>query len=152
MTDVLTKAQRHRCMAQIRGKDTKPECKVRSIIHGLGFRYRLYVDSIKGNPDIVFTRLQKIIFVHGCFWHMHTCKYGRVKPKTNAEFWQAKRQSNRRRDANVSKTLRKEGWSVLNIWECELRNTEELKRKVKAFLTNASNNKRLQAVSLSHIG
>lgn len=135
MSDVLTAEQRHRCMAQIRGKDTDPERRVRSMIHRMGFRYRLHNSDIPGKPDIVLPRLRKIVFVHGCFWHMHRCRFGRVKPETNADFWRNKREGNRQRDAKVRRALRKTGWSVLTVWECELRDDNKLQKKLRTFLT-----------------
>ncbi len=136
MTDVLTAEQRHRCMARIRGKDTDPERNVRSIIHRMGFRYRLHVSGLPGKPDIVFPRLRKVVLVHGCFWHMHRCRFGRVKPATNANFWKTKREDNRQRDAKVRRALRKDGWNVLTVWECELREDDKLRKKLRRFLTD----------------
>ncbi|MFH1024939.1 MAG: DNA mismatch endonuclease Vsr [Planctomycetota bacterium] len=135
MTDVLTTEQRRRCMARIRRKDTDPERHVRSMIHRMGFRYRLNVTSLPGKPDIVLPRLRKVVLVHGCFWHMHRCKYGRVKPATNAGFWKAKREENRRRDARVRRALRIAGWDVLIVWECELRDGDKLRKRIHAFLS-----------------
>jgi DNA mismatch endonuclease (patch repair protein) len=136
MTDVLTAEQRHRCMARIRGKDTDPERNVRSIIHRMGFRYRLHVSGLPGKPDIVFPRLRKVVLVHGCFWHMHRCRFGRVQPATNANFWKTKREGNRQRDAKVRRALRKGGWNVLTVWECELREDDKLRKKLRRFLTD----------------
>lgn len=136
MTDVLTAEQRHRCMARIRGKDTDPECNVRSILHRMGFRYRLHVSGLPGKPDIVLPRLRKVVFVHGCFWHMHRCHFGSVKPATNADFWKTKREGNRQRDAKVRRALRKAGWDVLAVWECELRDSDKLRKKMQTFLTD----------------
>jgi len=134
MPDVLTKEQRKYCMSRIRGKDTKPEIVVRRLVHSLGYRYRLHVRKLHGCPDIVLARHRKVIFVHGCFWHMHRCKYGRVIPKTNKKFWKTKRQGNVERDKRNLRKLRREGWKVLVIWECQIRNTEKLINKLKKFL------------------
>lgn len=134
MTDVLTPEQRHRCMSRIRGKGTSPEMCVRRIIHRMGFRYRLHPAELPGKPDLVLSRLRKVVFVHGCFWHMHRCRFGRVKPDTNADFWRKKREGNRQRDARVRRALRKTGWSVLTVWECELRDSSRLHGKLKKFL------------------
>lgn len=136
MTDVLTAEQRHRCMARIRGKDTDPERHVRNMIHRMGFRYRLHASDLAGKPDIVLPRLRKVVFVNGCFWHIHPCRFGRVIPVTNANFWRTKREGNRQRDAKVRRALRKTGWSVLTVWECELREDDKLRRKLRAFLTD----------------
>lgn len=135
MTDVLTTEQRYRCMSRIRGKDTGPEMRVRRIVHGMGFRYRLHSARLPGRPDIVFSRLRKLIFVHGCFWHMHRCHLGRVHPSTNADFWKAKREANRKRDARNRQVLRRAGWDVLIVWECELRSSVKLAQKLSAFIS-----------------
>ncbi|MEN6385598.1 MAG: DNA mismatch endonuclease Vsr [Phycisphaerales bacterium] len=133
--DVLTKLQRSFNMSRIRDKNTKPEIKVRSIVHGLGFRYRLHNAKLQGKPDIVLTRLKKIIFVHGCFWHMHKCKYGKVKPATNADFWLKKRMGNALRDKRNIRDLKKLGWDVLIIWECEIKKEpEKVELSIKKFL------------------
>src|SRR5688500_201263 len=117
--DVHTPEQRSRNMAAIRGKDTKPEMVVRRVAHRLGFRYRLHRRDLPGAPDLVFPRLRKIINVHGCYWHMHACPYGRVVAKTNAEFWRNKRRGNVVRDRRNERELRRLGWEVLTLWECE---------------------------------
>ncbi len=134
MADVLTPEQRSRCMAAIKGRNTKPELAVRRMVHAMGYRFRLHRKDLPGKPDLVFPRLGKVIFVHGCFWHMHTCRYGKVKPKTNAAFWQAKREGNRARDRRHVRDLRREGWEVLTVWECQLRDPEKLERKLRTFL------------------
>ena len=105
-------------MSQIRARDTKPEKIVRSVLHALGFRYRLHRKDLPGTPDIVLGPRRKVIFVHGCFFHMHDCRYGEVVPKTNPEFWRAKREGNRERDRRNLKLLEESGWSVLVVWEC----------------------------------
>ena len=124
MTDVHTSAQRSFNMSQIRGKDTKPELIVRSLIHQMGFRFRLHRKDLPGKPDIVLPRHRKVVLVHGCFWHMHRCRYGKVVPKTNAEFWQNKRQSNVDRDKRNLRELKKNHWQTLVIWECWTRDIE----------------------------
>lgn len=136
MTDVLTSEQRHRCMSHIRNKDTCPELIVRKMVHSMGFRYRLHVGDLPGKPDMVFPRMKKVIFVQGCFWHLHSCKYGNVKPSTNARFWKTKREENRVRDIRNQKKLESEGWGVLFIWECQLKNKTELKLQLLEFLGN----------------
>lgn len=132
--DVLTPEQRKLNMSRIRNKDTRPEIVVRSLVHGSGYRFRLHVKSLPGKPDLVFLSRRKIIFVHGCYWHMHKCKYGRVTPKTNAEFWQNKRSGNVERDKKNLSLLRRNGWQVLVVWECWLRKPETLKERVVNFL------------------
>jgi DNA mismatch endonuclease, patch repair protein len=140
--DVHSPEQRSRNMSAIRGKDTKPEMIVRSVSHALGFRYRLHRRDLPGVPDLVFPRLRKIVNVHGCFWHMHSCRYGSVIPKTNAEFWQNKRRGNVTRDRKVSKCLRALGWNVLIIWECETKDVRVLGRRLESFLKSTGVNTR----------
>ncbi len=135
MTDVLTLEQRKRNMASIRGKDTKPEIVVRRVVHSLGYRYGLHRQNLPGKPDIVLSRHQKVIFVHGCFWHKHTCRYGRVQPQTNISFWNNKRESNRLRDLRNMKLLRKSGWEVLVVWECWTKSSE-MRRKLEMRLVS----------------
>lgn len=134
MTDVHTPEQRSRNMASIRGKNTKPEKVVRSLLHRLGYRYRLHRGDLPGKPDIVFAPRRKVIFVHGCFWHMHDCKWGRVIPATNSDFWMAKRQGNRERDRRTVAALAADGWNSLIIWECKTRNEKVLVKRLKSFL------------------
>ena len=134
--DVHTKQQRSYNMSRIRGKDTKPEMIVRSIVHRMGYRYALHRRDLPGRPDMVLTKYRKIIFVHGCFWHMHKCRYGKVKPATNAKFWQSKREGNAARDKRNLRKLRKDGWKVLVIWECHTRNTKKLIDKLCKFLNS----------------
>lgn len=134
MADVLTPEQRRRNMAAIKGKNTKPEMVVRRLVHSLGYRYRLHRKDLPGKPDLVFSSRCKIIEVYGCYWHMHDCSYGRVVPKTNARFWQTKRLSNVTRDERNSEELAKQGWQVLVIWECEVKNTDKLRERITQFL------------------
>lgn len=134
MADVLTPEQRRRNMAAIKGKNTKPEMVVRRLVHGLGYRYRLHRKDLPGKPDLVFPSRHKIIEVYGCYWHMHACRYGQVVPKTNAEFWQTKRLSNVTRDTRNSEELAKQGWRVLVIWECEVKDANKLQERIRQFL------------------
>ena len=134
MTDVHTPEQRRRNMSAIKGKDTKPEMVVRKLVHGMGFRYRLHRKDLPGKPDLVFPRLRKVILIHGCYWHIHDCRYGRVVPKTNAEFWQTKRQSNVVRDQKNLADLAEAGWEVLVLWECEIRHPNDLVERIRTFL------------------
>lgn len=135
MADVHTAAQRSFNMSRIRGKDTKPEMIVRSLVHQMGYRFRLHRKDLPGKPDLVLPGHRKIIFVHGCFWHMHRCRYGRVTPRTNADFWQAKREGNVERDRRNRKSLKADGWEILTVWECWTRNPEErLIPRLEAFL------------------
>jgi DNA mismatch endonuclease, patch repair protein len=121
MTDVHTPEQRSRNMAAIRGKDTKPEIIVRTALHALGYRFRLHRKDLPGTPDIVLPKYKTVIFVHGCFWHSHDCRYGRVTPATRSEFWSDKRAATVTRDQRKKQALEEQGWQVLTIWECETR-------------------------------
>ncbi len=137
MVDVLTKKQRSYNMSQIRNKDTRPEILVRSMVHRLGYRYALHRKDLPGKPDMVLTRHRKIIFVHGCFWHMHKCRYGKVKPATNIDFWKSKREGNVARDKRNLRKLRKDGWKVLVVWECWTRKPSALKDRIGRFLNES---------------
>lgn len=121
-------------MSQIRGKDTKPEVLVRSILHRNGYRFRLHVSSLPGKPDIVLPKHNKIIEVFGCYWHMHDCKYGRVVPKTNTEFWQEKRRATVERDKKNLSELESSGWGVKVVWECECRDHMKLENSLLDYL------------------
>lgn len=118
--DIVDKPTRSRMMAGIRSKNTKPEMVVRKFLHGLGLRYRLHRKSLPGTPDLVFPKYKTVIFVHGCFWHGHDCRYFKL-PKTRTGFWLAKISGNRARDARNEEALRASGWKVIVIHECEIR-------------------------------
>lgn len=124
MPDVHTKEQRSFNMSRIKNRNTRPEMLVRSIAHGLGYRYSLHRKDLPGKPDLVFPSRKKIIFVHGCFFHVHACRYGQVVPRTNAEFWAKKRQSNVDRDKRNIEALEADGWQVLTIWECQTKKAQ----------------------------
>lgn len=134
--DVFTPEKRSAVMRAVKSTNTAPELTVRAAVRDLGFgrRYRLNSSAAPGRPDLVFSALRKVIFVHGCFWHGHDCKRGARQPKTNAAYWRTKIARNRERDAATRTTLRREGWSVLTIWECETRDDAALKRKLARFL------------------
>ncbi len=134
MTDVLTPEQRAFNMSRIRNKDTRPEVIVRSLVHRMGYRFRLHDAKLPGKPDLVFPSLEKIILVHGCFWHMHRCRYGRVKPRTNWAFWRKKRLGNVERDRKNVARLRRQGWQVLVVWECWTKDIGTLEMRISAFL------------------
>src|SRR5690606_18729096 len=138
MTDVLTRQQRSRCMSAIRSRNTRPEFIVRRLCHAMGFRYRLHGADLPGRPDMVFPKFRKVILVHGCFWHRHSCPYGRVTPATRVEFWQAKFEANTRRDRIVRKQLKSLGWEVMVVWECETKDPSKLSRRLNAFLRGAN--------------
>lgn len=121
-------------MSRIRGGNTKPEIAVRSIVHRMGFRFRLHVKTLPGKPDIVLPRHGKIILVHGCFWHGHRDCPRSKRPATNADFWEAKIAGNMERDRRNKKALEDAGWRVLEIWTCEVRDRETLTEKLRTFL------------------
>ena len=128
--DTLTKATRSWNMSRIHACDTKPELSVRSLLHKCGFRFRLHSKKLPGKPDIVLPRHGCVIFVHGCFWHRHRgCQYS-YSPKSNKTFWNHKFTENVARDKRVRLHLRRLGWRVLTIWECEIGNPEMLKARL----------------------
>ena len=136
MPDNLSTAVRSRVMSRIRSKDTGPELVIRRMIHAWGFRYRLHVRALPGTPDIVLPRHRKIIDVRGCFWHMHSCGRCRL-PETRRDEWTAKLERNRRRDKDGAQALRKGGWEVLIVWECEIKNLLRLEEKLRRFLSRS---------------
>jgi DNA mismatch endonuclease (patch repair protein) len=121
-------------MASVKGKNSKPEIAVRSIAHRLGYRFRLHRRDLAGTPDLVFPRRQKLIFVHGCFWHRHRNCSRTTTPKTRAAFWAQKFSDNVKRDARAQRRLRAEGWDVLVVWECETFERESLEARLRDFL------------------
>ncbi len=122
MADVMTPEQRSRCMAAVKGKDTKPEMIVRKYLFSRGMRFRVQVRKLPGNPDIVLPKYKTVILVNGCFWHGHEdCKYFRL-PKSNVEFWKEKIGRNIERDRESMQALLDLGWKIIRVWECELRN------------------------------
>lgn len=119
--DIVNKVTRSRMMSGIRGKNTKPELKVRRFLHALGYRFRLHRKDLPGKPDIVLPKLMTCIFVHGCFWHRHPgCRFS-TNPSTRAAFWNEKFTKNVERDARHQSSLEAMGWIVIIVWECELR-------------------------------
>lgn len=119
MTDIVTPAVRSRMMGAIRGRDTKPEMRVRGYLHAVGLRFRLHDRTLPGRPDIVLPSRKAALFVHGCFWHQHPgCPYA-ASPATRKDFWQAKFAANAARDAAAVFKLAELGWRVLTIWECQ---------------------------------
>ena len=136
MTDTLNPAARSERMGRVRARDTKPEMVVRRLLHAMGYRYRLQARDLPGRPDIVFRGRKKAILVHGCFWHRHadpTCKLSRL-PKTRLDFWLPKLEGNRQRDEANLERLRAMGWRVLLVWECELRDREQLANTLRRFM------------------
>jgi DNA mismatch endonuclease, patch repair protein len=123
-------------MALVRGRDTKPEKLVRSALHEMGYRFRLRTPRLPGKPDIIFHSRNKVIFVHGCFWHRHddpACKLARL-PKSRLDFWQPKLEQNRERDERTRNELRRMGWSVEIVWECQLANLQSVQKELRRFL------------------
>ena len=121
-------------MARVKNKDTKPEVTVRSIVHRLGFRFRKNRTDLPGRPDIVLPRYRKVIFVHGCFWHGHTnCKRA-ARPSSNKAFWGKKLDGNIARDRMNIRILRKQGWRVITIWQCQIKHEKRLLNRIKTFL------------------
>lgn len=121
-------------MRRIRKKDTKPELSVRRLVHGMGYRYRLHRRDLPGTPDLVFPSRKKVILVHGCFWHQHDCPLGNRPPKTNRDYWLPKLARNRDRDAKTDRALAALGWTVLVLWECEIREQAVTARRLNRFL------------------
>lgn len=134
MVDIISKEKRSWNMSRIKGKDTKPELIVRSLLHRMGYRFRLHRKDLPGKPDIVLPKYRTVIFVHGCFWHRHKgCKYA-YKPKSRVDFWQKKFKENVERDSKKQANLKKAGWKVITIWECEISKLSELEKKIKKEL------------------
>lgn len=121
-------------MARVRGRDTKPEMLVRRLSHALGYRYRIHLETVPGRPDLAFTKRRAAVFVHGCFWHGHDCPRGARTPKANAEYWRAKIERNRARDAETAERLAAAGWRSLVLWECELGDRDALAARLRGFL------------------
>ena len=135
--DVFTPEKRSLIMARIKGKNTRPEKRVRSLLHAMGYRFRLHRKDLPGTPDIVLPKYGAVVFVHGCFWHQHPgCKRASI-PTSNEEFWQKKLAANKRRDALVEKELNDRGWKVIIIWECELKNPDSLCERIGRCLPRA---------------
>lgn len=135
MTDVHTPEQRSYNMSRIRGQDTRPEKKLRSLLHRNGFRYRVHVSDLPGRPDIVLPKYNSVILVHGCFWHRHPgCRYA-TTPKSRADFWQEKFTGNVERDQSNLNLLKKNGWFPIIVWECELKDdTDAVMERISTML------------------
>lgn len=133
MSDKITKTQRSLNMSHIKGKDTSPEVRVRKYLFQKGYRYRKNVKKLQGCPDIVLPKYRAVIFVNGCFWHMHNCRKFRW-PQSNEEYWHKKILRNVERDRDNIDLLKEDGWKVLTIWECELEKDlfEETMKRLEA--------------------
>ena len=134
MVDPFTPEMRSWVMSRVRAEDTSPERVVRSLVHRLGFRYRLHRRDLPGKPDLVFSSRRKIVFVNGCFWHGHRCKRGNRMPRTNSSYWQRKLAKNIARDSLNRAKLKGLGWDMLTIWECQVRDRKELADMLMRFL------------------
>jgi len=136
LVDTLSEQERSERMSRIRGRDSVSEMRLRRMIHGMGFRYRLHVRSLPGTPDLVFPSRKAVIFMHGCFWHRHEdCRLARM-PKSRVDFWREKLEGNMRRDEENRRRLNEMGWRVLVVWECQMkaRDLESVAQSVKRFL------------------
>ena len=132
--DNIPPSERSEIMSRVRSKNSRPEMQVRRLVSAEGYRYRLHVKDLPGCPDLVFRSRAKVIFVHGCFWHRHEgCALARM-PKSRLDFWEPKLEANKQRDARNSQQLAREGWKVLTIWECQLKDTERLQTTIRSFL------------------
>lgn len=125
-------------MARIRKRDTAPELAVRRSAHHLGYRFRLHRADLPGTPDLVFPRLGKVIFVHGCFWHQHSCRLGNKAPRTRQDYWLPKLERNVVRDRDAIAALAASGWQVMVVWECEIGNIDILRDRLRSFLGGPS--------------
>jgi DNA mismatch endonuclease (patch repair protein) len=129
---------RSRIMRAVKSADTTPELLVRKLAHRMGYRFRLHPKDLPGKPDLVFPRLRKAIFVHGCFWHGHDCAHGSRVPKANREYWVRKIERNQNRDRRILDALRDLGWGTKVFWECELKDKRGLQLKLRSFLKSRS--------------
>lgn len=133
MADKITPARRSENMRRIKSKGMKPEMLVRRMVHRLGYRYRLHRRDLPGKPDLVFGPRRAVVFVHGCFWHQHDCRAGRV-PSSNREYWEPKLARNVERDKERRLELEALGWRVLEVWECEIKDKATLADRLVTFL------------------
>ena len=132
MVDVFSKTKRSEIMRSIHSTDTRPEMRVRKKLHGLGFRYRLHDANLPGKPDIVMPKRRAVVQIRGCFWHSHVCTAGRI-PKSNREYWNNKLSRNRRRDEHNDTELRRMGWRLFVIWECDVQSNRALSETVEVL-------------------
>ena len=138
MADVFSSDKRSWIMSRVKGENTKPEIKVRSLVHAMGFRYRLHRKNLPGKPDLVFPRHKKIIFVHGCFWHQHEGCRSAARPTSNITYWNKKLERTIERDKENILSLVQAGWKVLVIWECEISNTDNLLCTLENFFIKST--------------
>ncbi|WP_444666026.1 very short patch repair endonuclease [Cereibacter changlensis] len=133
MTDHVSPERRAYIMSRVPQKHTTPELALRRALHALGYRFRLHRRDLPGSPDLVFPSRRKVIFVHGCFWHGHGCRWGRL-PKTRLDYWQSKIETNHERDRAALVRLSEAGWTSMVVWQCEIRDLGEVVRCVERFL------------------
>jgi DNA mismatch endonuclease, patch repair protein len=139
-TDNLTPQQRKHAMKQVKGRNTAPELKVQQILKEMGYdNFQLHPENMVGKPDIIWADHHLALFIHGCFWHGHSCPRGARIPKTHRDYWQAKIERNFNRDQSNQALLTQTGWRILVIWECELKNTDVIKEKIRKFLGTSIN-------------
>lgn len=129
MVDIVDTVTRSRMMSGIKGKNTKPEVSIRKALHARGFRYRIHVNNLPGKPDLVLPKYKAVVFVHGCFWHGHTCRYFKI-PQTRPDFWLVKIEKNQMRDRYQEVALLSDGWRVLIVWECAVRSMNRKKSRL----------------------
>jgi len=129
----MTTEERSNLMSRVRSKNTAPELITRKMLHSLGYRFRLHKKDLPGSPDIVLPRYRTVIFIHGCFWHGHSCSKGKI-PSSNSQFWREKIESNIKRDKQREGSLESLGWKVITIWECEIKKSHELGMFLKSRL------------------
>ncbi|MYC32951.1 MAG: DNA mismatch endonuclease Vsr [Chloroflexi bacterium] len=135
MADYYTAQKRSEIMRRVRARSSRAELMVRQLTHRMGYRYRLHRRDLPGRPDLVFAKSRKVIFVHGCFWHGHSCRSGQNRPKSNTAYWEPKLTRNMARDVENLADLARMGWQALVVWECELRDVEQIREKIKLFLS-----------------
>lgn len=131
--DRVSQNTRSRIMSAVHTRNTGPEMAVRSMVHRLGYRYSLTRSDLPGKPDLAFVSRKKVIFVHGCFWHAHSCKYGKL-PKSRLDYWKPKIEKNKARDRRQADRLRRDGWSVMVVWQCRLKRKDALEMRLRRFL------------------
>lgn len=136
VVDSVSKEKRSWIMGRVKGQNTRPEKLVRSLLHRMGYRFRIQRADLPGRPDIVLPKYHAVIFVHGCYWHRHDCPNGKRLPKTRLDFWLPKLEGNRLRDVKNQEKLVQMGWKVLILWECMLKDKISLQEKIRCFLND----------------
>lgn len=122
-------------MRKVRSKNTTPELRLRKLVYAMGYRgYRIHYEKLPGKPDVVFVGKKRVICLHGCFWHGHDCRAGRNTPKSNLEYWNRKLSGNKTRDKRNAREIKKAGWRILVIWECQMKDESTIRRRLRRFL------------------